>query len=134
MNFDDWYEITKEGREQRLVFKGEETIDDVYNLSDKEAIELSAIKFEKIKEYAEKQGVILSWSGAYTCPLCIKYAMQSFSALCAGCPIYNYTGTHQCEDTPYSDIDEAVKGEVDEFVKQVQAEIDFLKMLLEKEQ
>lgn len=85
------------------------------------ALRGSIQKWEKI---VEGTGVD---QGVYNCPLC-----QLFYRLdCKGCPVFERTGYPFCDKTPYREWEDDCTPELK---KLAQAEVDFLKSLLPKEE
>jgi len=77
--------------------------------TDDELLALAIAKFEFLVAVSEKNNVLLTW-GAFTCPLCVRYATldkYQKDLECIGCPI-NADGKHKnCQNTPYYDLSKA---------------------------
>jgi hypothetical protein len=89
-------------------------------------------KFEAIlkvmKDYEDKNvEVYIRNLGIRSCPLCLRFNYKD----CTGCPILAKTGLHYCYDTPYWDI--AKMQPVQDMIKNLEAEIEFLKGILKNE-
>ena len=83
--------------------------------------------------------------GRATCSLCSLFNtdQHTHETACRGCPVFNKTGIIYCQETPYInqgslyydgpdyDASEALMDNGQEWVDACQAEIDFLKSLLE---
>lgn len=64
--------------------------------------------------------------GVHACPLCVLNVLRT--GTCNKCPIFEKTGEHSCENTPYVNyVDNATNANA-------QRELDFLKSLLPAEE
>jgi len=71
-----------------------------------EALDLSIEHWQRLYEARtmrefEKEGI-----GGRSCELCNRYRCLSkeSSYACADCPVFNYTKTQNCENTPYTEV------------------------------
>lgn len=72
-----------------------------------EALKASIRKWEKNAEAEYYKDFVV---GASKCPLCVMfntYLRGSFEPQCDGCPVFNATGQHGCQGTPYEAADDA---------------------------
>lgn len=96
----------------------------------KEALLGSIAKWEAIVDGTGKD------QGPDNCPLCKMFFQESDKELggdedCLGCPVRNQSGQRYCRNTPY--IDYAYSQPLDDHRAKAQAELDFLKSLLPKQ-
>ena len=84
--------------------------------------------------------------GATNCPCCQMFYLVANQENCTGCPIAEHTGNQYCEGSPYEDWDEYTQVHNTSHIftddeegiinpaglRYAQAELDFLKMLLDK--
>ena len=103
----------------------------VNQFTSRDALVFSAMKYRKLAEMAATLNadtlVTVRYLGRFSCPLCEVHRLG-----CKGCPVREYTGMHDCVDTPYateitSDIMQAGMWAI-----ACMHEAEFLEMLLAK--
>ena len=110
----------------------------------KQALLESIQHWERLANGESEKG---EWTGPDDCSLCKMFAEwhRGYELNCEGCPVYEKTGEHGCWNTPHermSDLCNTAQTEIEmerlkdttEFYVAAQAELEFLKSLLPKDE
>jgi len=91
------------------------------------ALKESIRKWEFIVSALSRHSNYILDGGVYSCALCQLYPPNRNAASCEGCPVAEYTGKHECVNTPYHDFRASFSSDKIKYAKQ---EVAFLKKLI----